>query len=247
MKNKQKGQIIVFVLICCGFLVLFLSITIGVGQTVNARMKIQNAVDAAALSGAIWQARGLNIISDLNYVLLAAAGGDIIKAFLLGGIDFSLYNTTLNTQDMIAKTFPGTAGLGYKQVFKENIENARCFVSPTDIDKMFSLRVNRNSIDLPIIGKIKLWMSKDYEYWNDQENKGPFVRLVADRGKREFIFAGKIIGLEVPAIITTAKAMPYVEAGGGGVMESIFGGGLWDPQFDAKIVPVSYSIPGIMH
>lgn len=242
---KDKGQVIVIVLLSCAFLMLFLAVTIGIGQTVNARIKMQNAVDAAALSGAIWQARGLNVISDLNYVLLAAAGGDILRALLTGAIDLQLYNATLQAQKIAAKTFPGAAGLGYRQVFKENIENAECLPAG-NILKMFSLRVKRKEINIPLLGKVELWMEKDREYWNDQNKKGPFIRLMAVMQKQEFIFAGDLIGLNVPKIITLAQAAPYVENEYVS-MGCIFGGGLWNPEFDAKLVPVSLPIPGLLH
>ncbi len=48
------------------FLVVSLTVTINLGEAVQNKIKAQNAVDAAALTGVIWQVRGNHFIQDLN-------------------------------------------------------------------------------------------------------------------------------------------------------------------------------------
>ncbi|UCD84713.1 MAG: Tad domain-containing protein [Deltaproteobacteria bacterium] len=64
--KDEGGQSIVFVAIVLIVLVCFLAVTINVGSQVSRKIRLQNAADAAALSGATWEARGLNIIAELN-------------------------------------------------------------------------------------------------------------------------------------------------------------------------------------
>ena len=69
--RSHSGQALVILLafiasLVGGFLVVF-----SVGQTVNDKMKLQNAADAAAYSAAIWQARSLNYQAYLNRAIVA--------------------------------------------------------------------------------------------------------------------------------------------------------------------------------
>lgn len=64
--KDEDGQSIVFVALVLIILVCFLAITINVGSQVSRKIQLQNAADAAALSGATWEARGLNLIAELN-------------------------------------------------------------------------------------------------------------------------------------------------------------------------------------
>lgn len=64
--KDEGGQSIVFVALILIVLVCFLAVTINVGSQVSQKIRLQNAADAAALSGATWEARGLNLIAELN-------------------------------------------------------------------------------------------------------------------------------------------------------------------------------------
>jgi len=71
MKNfsSQRGQVsLLFLLLIPGTLALLFSVA-NVSLAVRDRIKLQNSADAAALSGAAWQARGLNQIGAANAVL----------------------------------------------------------------------------------------------------------------------------------------------------------------------------------
>ncbi len=64
--KDEGGQSIVFVALILIVLVCFLAVTINVGSQVSQKIQLQNAADAAVLSGATWEARGLNLIAELN-------------------------------------------------------------------------------------------------------------------------------------------------------------------------------------
>lgn len=64
--NDQGGQTIIFVVIALFVLICFLALTINVGNRISKKVQAQNAADAAAMSGGIWIARGLNTMCILN-------------------------------------------------------------------------------------------------------------------------------------------------------------------------------------
>ncbi len=64
--DDQGGQAFVFLAIVLFALVCFFALVINVGHRVTAKVEMQNAADAVAMSGGIWNARGLNVISVLN-------------------------------------------------------------------------------------------------------------------------------------------------------------------------------------
>ena len=230
-----KGQMLIFVGVLALCLIIFILITIGIGQTVSNRIIMQDATDAACLSAATWQARGLNVIADLNYALILAAAGDLISILTSGGATARLCETIQDLQDTAAKTFPGAAGLGYRLVFKENIKDAECLPLPMGISdgKMFSLRVKREELDLWILGTFKLWMELDEpDYWENQMEDGPYIRLTGIKQSENILVGSNLLGLKIPRIVTVAQAMPY-------------GNSLWNPTFSAKLVPVTADIPGI--
>ncbi len=216
-------------------------VTFNIGSIVYEKIKLQNAVDSAAITAAIWQARGLNVISDLNYALLAATGGDILKAIVSGTADMVLIRSIQKAQLAAQTSFAGASALAAYKVFKENDDNAKCLPLPTGLrdSKMFSLRVRRQ-----YFGEIPLHMVKDTpNYWEDQTRDGPFIRLIATK-KTPSLFWGKIIKFNKP-IIAVSQACAFNDDKNTSKILKYLGGGLWDPTFDAKLMPISVKIPGI--
>lgn len=66
--EDREGQAIIFTTIVLFTMFLFVAFAFNVGHFVGERISAQTSADAAALSGAAWQARGLNVITTLNYV-----------------------------------------------------------------------------------------------------------------------------------------------------------------------------------
>jgi len=70
-KRRQAGQSMVLFL---GFIAAILGsmlVVFNVGQTTNAKMRAMNAADAAAYSGALWEARTLNLQAYMNRAMVA--------------------------------------------------------------------------------------------------------------------------------------------------------------------------------
>jgi len=68
--HSQEGQALVFVAMVGLLLFLFFAMTMNLAEVAHIKIKNQNTADAAALSGAVWQARVLNTVSALNQSIL---------------------------------------------------------------------------------------------------------------------------------------------------------------------------------
>ena len=236
----QAGQVIFVLMALATTLFMTIPFVIAVGHTIHEKLTLQRAVDAAAVSAATWQARGLNVVADLNYALVAAgifklvqmAAGGVITGG--AGADMKLIQAIQKAQDIATKTFPGAAGLHYRQIFKANASRGMCWPLPTGIKdaKMFSLRLRRVQMKFgPIM--LELWMEEDRpNFWDDQLKRGPLIRLMASREERPWPFAGSLLGERVPAVYAAAQAAPW-------------DGTMWDPDFAARLTPLTADLPGV--
>ncbi len=64
--RESGGQAMLFVALGVFVLISFFALTINIGHLTSTKIEMQNAADASVLSGSLWQARGLNMISILN-------------------------------------------------------------------------------------------------------------------------------------------------------------------------------------
>ncbi|MGB9735983.1 MAG: Tad domain-containing protein [bacterium] len=64
--NKEQGQAIVFVIITLVTLIVFIAAVANVGRELSYKIQLQNTADSASMAGAVWEARGLNLIAGLN-------------------------------------------------------------------------------------------------------------------------------------------------------------------------------------
>ncbi len=70
-KNEQ-GQALVFVVITLVTLIVFIASVANVGRELSYKMDLQNTADSASIAGAVWEARGLNLIAGLNQGIVLA-------------------------------------------------------------------------------------------------------------------------------------------------------------------------------
>lgn len=68
--RSQKGQALPFVAMVGLLIFLFFAMSVNLADLVNTKIKAQNAADASALSAAVWEARGLNLVAATNMNLL---------------------------------------------------------------------------------------------------------------------------------------------------------------------------------
>ncbi|OGF46204.1 MAG: hypothetical protein A2452_13360 [Candidatus Firestonebacteria bacterium RIFOXYC2_FULL_39_67] len=244
--KKTKGQTAVLLIIILPIIILILAYTLSHGKLIYRRMKLQNATDGAAYTSALWQARGLNIVSDLNWCLVAAFTAESASL----KFTYPVTKSVALSQDMVNRTFPGTGAYAGYSNFKSNFSNGTAV--KLDLKGMFSLKVKR-------IGPFKdlQYMVKDTtKGWVDQKNRGPYS-LVNGLGYPEPGFIGiGAFGFGIPFMNAFAQAMPDKEDTDlrkllNDMDVSLVTGDLWDPSYAPRLIPVSLGGPilskGVMH
>lgn len=68
--KRQRGQALVLFLGFAAALIGIMLVSFNSGQVTNAKMRAMNAADAAAYSGAVWQARSLNFQAYMNRAIV---------------------------------------------------------------------------------------------------------------------------------------------------------------------------------
>ena len=68
-RNLRSGQVLVVVIVGMAMLAGLVFYTINVGDQIHRRTEVQNAADAAAISGAAWMARSMNVIAMDNVAI----------------------------------------------------------------------------------------------------------------------------------------------------------------------------------
>ncbi|HLE10406.1 MAG TPA: Tad domain-containing protein [Bacteriovoracaceae bacterium] len=97
--RSQRGQLSIFMATSTLVLIAFLAFVINVGLFVKAKINLQNAVDAAAWSGAAVQARQLTDIAYLNWELRNTYKEWMYKYYVLGQISMpKIWPTNLNNR-----------------------------------------------------------------------------------------------------------------------------------------------------
>ncbi|MCK5884425.1 MAG: Tad domain-containing protein [Bacteriovoracaceae bacterium] len=86
MKKREEGQLTVFLGISLMIVITLLAFIINVGLFVKAKINLQNAVDAAAWSGAAVQSRQLSNIAYLNWEMRNTYKEWMFKYYVLGQI-----------------------------------------------------------------------------------------------------------------------------------------------------------------
>ena len=231
--NKSKGQTVILLIVTIPVILLIIFYTLSNGKLIYRKIKLQNASDGAAYTGALWQARGLNVISDLNWALVAAFSSEAVNP----GSGFAVTKSVMLAQDMVNRTFPGTSAIASYGNFKSNFNNGNSI--KLNLEGMFSLKVKRS-----LLLGVESYMVKDIERgWVNQRLDGPFTRTVGI-GNPEPGFGGILNGFGIPAMTAFAQAMPDRDPRD---LDSILSknelsdltGGLWDPSYYPKLIPVS--------
>ena len=236
--KKDKGQTAVLLIILIPIILVILAYTLSNGKLIYERIKLQNATDGAAYTSALWSARGLNVISDLNWSLILVEGAETAKL----RFDYKASKVIMKAQDTVNITFPGTGALAGMMNFKANMKEEGTSVMPAGLKGMFSLRVTRYSDEV-----IPMWMVKDLATgWGDQRKRGPYSRIAGQRLESGGVFNVSLLGFNIPSIYSVAQAMPYRENDEltqDEISACLFdSGGLWSPEFYPKLVPVTFEM-----
>jgi Flp pilus assembly protein TadG len=65
--RRESGQVAILFALVFTFMFVLFAMVVDFGHLVNNKINLQNAADAAAYSGAAWQARALSNLGQMNY------------------------------------------------------------------------------------------------------------------------------------------------------------------------------------
>jgi hypothetical protein len=100
----MQGQALVLTLAFVAAVVMCWLLVFNVGQVINAKLRLNNAADAAAYSAALWQARSLNYQAYLNRGIVA---NEVAIAQLVSLRSWSAYvDRLLNNVSLVANIVP---------------------------------------------------------------------------------------------------------------------------------------------
>ena len=83
-RNGEHGQVLILAVVALILVIIAVLLLFDVQTVIRGKVKAQNGVDAAALTGAEWQKHSLNLIGELN--LVRATGTLISEPFFARGI-----------------------------------------------------------------------------------------------------------------------------------------------------------------
>jgi hypothetical protein len=107
LRRTNSGQALILAVAFTALLAAASLLVFNVGQTVNDKMRLQNAADAAAYSAAVWEARSLNFQSYVNRALVA---NEVAIAQLISLRSWSQYMTqTLSNSATVGRWVPPAA------------------------------------------------------------------------------------------------------------------------------------------
>ena len=83
-RRGERGQVLILAVVALILVIIAILLLFDVQTVIRGKVKAQNGVDAAALTGAEWQKHSLNLIGELN--LVRATGTLISDPFFARGI-----------------------------------------------------------------------------------------------------------------------------------------------------------------
>jgi len=243
LRKDNGGQAAVFAALMLLVLVMFIMLVVDVGQLVSWRIRMQNATDSAAMAGAVWQARGLNVIAMLNILWVPAFIIDLIKLWFTGDVNFTITNLVQTIQDVmkyavpvIAITQVATYGRANKADIAVPLPTALAerlinISSASDIESIYG---DGKSFYDDIKGGNFGWgsLTSLIPCWLNVERTTVFVCAsgklgpmtggedvytfsLAYKGSQPVLIGSSLLGIRIPSMYTTAKAVPYGGSLGG--------------------------------
>ena len=107
-KNGEHGQVLILAVVALLLVVIAVLLLFDVQNVIAGKIRGQNGVDAAALTGAEWQKHSLNLIGELN--LVRATGMLISDPFLAPGVEDIAYNLSASINGMDVDLYPDAPG-----------------------------------------------------------------------------------------------------------------------------------------
>lgn len=276
LRQNEKGQTMTFVVLGMMVLVMFWMMVVNVGILEYRRIKMQNAVDAAALTASRIQANGLNQIGVLNFwvwaTLMPQRYCDWLsipnKYFMIcDKSKMGQLQTLTSAQSNLNRGYSGLPMIYARRVARANGADSLYPLSG------FSLKLRHQKGDilwmrkwciwLPKIGRVcfclpyrykreKLWM---YRQWGGSEPQPPHrVRFVATKSGGKVPIGGNLLGINMPTIRTTAQGRTWLNTKAHTIIPLYKGGfpeekvGVFFPLYQRRAFDAGLTpVPGFQH
>lgn len=266
---NQKGQVLPMVAALSLVLVLFWMIIVDAGYLIREKIRLQTAADAAALSGARWMARGLNLIGSFNNYLILTGYPYLTNENLRGVVE-----GILRAQDGFKVIFSDIGVYGVAAQIARR--NGADFLVPAQLPKGLLIKRNRG---LVIYGQVipeppffipteinpdaERWYCRDWQPKRYPKLKSPGwakpvlkqqpphrIRVIAFKSLRDLPVGGKLLRWRLPFVLTIAEAQVSLDVPAGiEFLPATYNGGLPPldssyedsrwPLFGARLVPVA--------
>ncbi|QQR90969.1 MAG: hypothetical protein IPJ88_04355 [Myxococcales bacterium] len=158
IKDDQQGAIMVLGVIMAVFLVAMLYYSVGIGEAIMYREKVQDAADSAALSAAIMHARGMNLLVMFNMVM-AALMAILIALKLISAVAVVgavvLYGIYIASWGTCVFCIPGAAEMQSVKMWADNVYDS---VEPAILKMIEALHCGEVAIrmTIPVISQTKV-------------------------------------------------------------------------------------------
>ncbi len=141
--RDQNAQMLMIGAIFVFILVVLLTVTVNLGYVTHQKIQAQNASDAAAMSAAIWQIRGLSMIQSLNNAVVysdgAAFAGLMIAIacnksahFDPTGLSYGVGNVALGIT-FGAHAISQFVLVPFRDIYADNIGPSICYISASEM------------------------------------------------------------------------------------------------------------------
>ncbi|RJP36326.1 MAG: hypothetical protein C4548_16075 [Desulfobacteraceae bacterium] len=148
--DSQRGSITVMIAFLLPIMLLMLVLVVNINHMIFQKIRLQNIVDACALSAAAVQAAGLNEIADLNRDLMTES--QKIERILAGGV-WHNYSHARDAKNFFSNGSSGVLDWIYKyqmeanQYYAAQADNAARHVKDKNLAQAF-LRARHNTSEL---------------------------------------------------------------------------------------------------
>ena len=232
LRKDNSAQAAVFAALILLVLVMFVMLVVDVGQLITWRIRMQNATDSAAMAGAVWQARGLNVIAVLNIIWVPVFIFEVVQCFIaaagsfglaLLAYPFPLTNTVQDIQDVMKYAIPVMAITQVATYGKANKADIAVPLPTAVAESLLSI----NSISdvkgifddaKSLTSWIPCWLNVERAHyflcnrgWLGFMTGGEDVYTfsLAYKKPQPVLIGGSLLGIKnTPSIYTTAKAVP---------------------------------------
>ena len=205
-RNGESAQALIFAIITVLVIISFVAFVVNSGRVINHKIKMQTAADASAISGAIWQARALNMIAILN-------AGILVCGIAIGGMVTAIGASSGKLIFYYAK-YIRRVYRAARQMAK--VQNIIKNVNPIIVEGEVFRIANANGIKgaVAVAPELTPWPRLHIHQFGKAESYDPGTSWDVDEGKRHYHPSDEGIDTLIP--------MPYLRDSNFDDMQYVF-------------------------